>query len=194
VIDSEKGETSPTGEPVEGELENILRLEKGLAYQILAWFGVEPTPEERKKIDRLPTEDFLAFLAYSRGLQLEEEGNLDGAIEAYEEAIERDSDFEEPRDAKEIIEFTIPDMGAAEDQELQWSFPPDDFGLGEEIIEGIAVTVGTAPLPDDGLEVGSWSGREEAGAAWDPRPPDSDKWEPGRVPEFPPPPGKGGRK
>ncbi len=93
VATDPSGLVRQTGPPVSGPVQSILRLEKELVYQTLETLGIEPTPEEREEIDKLPTKEFLAFLAYSQGLGFEDRGYLDDAAVAYNEAIRIDPDF-----------------------------------------------------------------------------------------------------
>jgi len=96
------GKLTPVGDAVRGPLENVLRLQKKLTYEILAALGVAVPPELKKRLDKLPTESFPAFLAFSRGLDFEARGMTPQAIDAYREALRLDNRFSMAREAEEI--------------------------------------------------------------------------------------------
>ncbi|MEM0964155.1 MAG: hypothetical protein AAGK21_16630, partial [Bacteroidota bacterium] len=48
---------------------------------------------ERAEILRVPTEDLVAFLLYSRALRREDRGDFLGAVQLYDEALARDPSF-----------------------------------------------------------------------------------------------------
>ena len=74
-------------------LKNIFRLEKTLAFSIIAGLGIELTPEEREKIQFIPTQNLQAFLAYSRGLEKEDAGDFKAAAGFYQQALKLDPNF-----------------------------------------------------------------------------------------------------
>ena len=189
------GERTVTGSPVDGALRDVLWLEKELTYQILESLGIEPTPEEKKEIDKLPTEDFLAFLAFNRGLQLEEEGKFDEAKRAYENALDRDPGFDEVREAEDLVDVTDQDLAEADEAELSESFERDGGGQDDEVVREIAVSVGGGSSPDEGEDT---EGMEHAdgvpGDGSDQTPNAPEKLEPPSIPEFPPPPDGGKRR
>ncbi len=77
----------------EGQLRQFFEIEKRLVQAIVDSLGVELTEEERARIDDVPTESLPAFLAWSRGLQLEGRGLYADAHNQYEQAIELDPSF-----------------------------------------------------------------------------------------------------
>jgi len=74
-------------------LQNIFRLEKALVFNVIAGLGVELTPEEREKIQFIPTQNLQAFLAYSRGLEKEDAGDFKAAAGFYQQALKLDPNF-----------------------------------------------------------------------------------------------------
>lgn len=81
-------------EGVEGMLANFLQIEKDLVLQVLEEMGLELTSEEREAISQnVPTESLAAFLAYSRGLSLEDSGMYPEAAKEYESALTIDPNF-----------------------------------------------------------------------------------------------------
>jgi len=83
----------PVAATESGVLKNIFRLEKSLAFSIIAGLGIELTPEEQEKIQFIPTQNLQAFLAYSRGLEKEDAGDFKAAAGFYQQALKLDPNF-----------------------------------------------------------------------------------------------------
>lgn len=79
-------------------LQLFFSLEKNVVFQLLDRLHVPLTPAERRALTERPTADLQAFLAFSRGLEAEDRGDLAGAEAAYDAALKRDPNF---RAAKE---------------------------------------------------------------------------------------------
>ena len=75
-------------------LQNIFRLEKAIVFNVIADLGIELTPEEREKIQLIPTQNLQAFLAYCRGLEKEDAGDFKAAAGFYQQAIQLDPNFD----------------------------------------------------------------------------------------------------
>ena len=82
----------PVGE-ISGELARFFRLEKNLVFKVIEELGITLTAAEEKAILTIPTENLLAFLAYSRGLEARDRGDLAGAQKEFQEAIKIDPKF-----------------------------------------------------------------------------------------------------
>ncbi len=78
-----------------GELAQFFQIEKRIVWDILKKLGVEPTISEKLELDKVPTESFVAFLAYSRGLEDEDAGRYGDARREYERASEVEPSFKE---------------------------------------------------------------------------------------------------
>ena len=74
-------------------LSNLFDLEKDLVFRTLAEMGIEPTPEERQRIEFIPTQNLQAFLAFSRGLEREDAGAFGEAASFYGQAVQLDPNF-----------------------------------------------------------------------------------------------------
>jgi tetratricopeptide (TPR) repeat protein len=79
--------------PRSGPLQEVLRLERGLVIDLAARYGWALDEATRRRLERPATESFPAFLAFGEGLDLEDQGRVDEAIEAYRRALELDSGF-----------------------------------------------------------------------------------------------------
>ncbi|MFH1759634.1 MAG: hypothetical protein ABIA63_00905, partial [bacterium] len=89
---------------VAGSIDDFFNLEKKLAFSIIDKLGLKITNEERKNIQTIKTENLLAFMAYSRGLDALDRGDFKGALEAFTEAKQIDPGFKEAADGAEAME------------------------------------------------------------------------------------------
>ncbi len=78
---------------VTGNISDYFKLQKDLVFNILDKLDIVPTPAEKEKIEAIPTESFIAFLKYCRGLELEDQENYYGAADEYRSAAEIDPSF-----------------------------------------------------------------------------------------------------
>lgn len=74
-------------------MEQILSIEKAMVFNILQYLGIEPSDENRDSINVVPTESLEAFLAYSRGIELFQQGRYDEATKQFEMALRIDPGF-----------------------------------------------------------------------------------------------------
>jgi TolB-like protein len=74
-------------------LDELLTLEKNIAFGLFQQLGVTLTTAERNAIEQRPTRSLAAFLAYSRGLLLEDEGEFERAETFYQNAVRLDPAF-----------------------------------------------------------------------------------------------------
>jgi tetratricopeptide (TPR) repeat protein len=72
---------------------NLFRVEKDLAFKVLNLMGVDPTPQERQRILRVPTKNLQAFIAYCNGLDLEDRGEYKKASAQYQKALQLDPNY-----------------------------------------------------------------------------------------------------
>jgi tetratricopeptide (TPR) repeat protein len=74
-------------------LDQLLTLEKNIALGLFQQLGVTLTTAERNAIEQRPTRSLAAFVAYSRGLLLEDEGQFERADVFYQQALRLDPSF-----------------------------------------------------------------------------------------------------
>lgn len=146
ILATHDASVAPTGDPLVGDLEDVLKLEKQLVRQILGELGVKLTPEEEREIMRLPTDDLLAFLAYSRGLEFEDQGRLVEAAEAYREASARDGGFVEAKHKAQVTSSTLATREALDQAQLDGAFE-DELDLSERLLRTGGWS-GVGPGPD----------------------------------------------
>ena len=116
-----------------GRLNDLLRMEKELVFGVIRELGVDITPEERQNIQRIPTQNIQAFLAYCRGLQEEDAGRFDAALRFYQTAIQLDPGFQAALSQSETAESLSRAGGTTSDV------------LNElAVVEGKVVSTGTS--------------------------------------------------
>jgi TolB-like protein len=83
------------GEPaqVENDLGQLFAMQKALVLRVFDQLGITLTPAERQLVDRRPTTNLNAFLAYSRGLQASDDGRFQDAARFFESARSLDPAF-----------------------------------------------------------------------------------------------------
>jgi TolB-like protein len=77
----------------EQDLDRIFDMEKRIALSLVQSLGVQITTAERDAIEQRSTRSLKAFLAYSEGLTLEDQGRFDEASRAYANAARIDPGF-----------------------------------------------------------------------------------------------------
>ena len=77
----------------ENTLDELLEIEKQIVLQLFDSLGVVLTTVERNAIEQRPTRSMQAFLAFSQGLQLEDQGRFADAASRYQEAGRLDPAF-----------------------------------------------------------------------------------------------------
>lgn len=89
--------SSARPEGVEGELEKFFKVQKDFVFGIIKELGITLTAEERDVIREVPTESFLAFLAYCRGLDYQSRGRewYGAAKQEFSKAVQHDRDFKQ---------------------------------------------------------------------------------------------------
>ncbi len=147
LVATREGTLAPAGNPVSGPLNRILHLEKDLLAQILAALGVTPTEEERRAISRIATDNFGAFMAWSQGLVLEDQGRSEEALAAFKEALSRDPGFQEARESRDVAEVTPDDQTRVDHAELEQTMPSAPAGDADRLLRTGAWT-GLGPGPD----------------------------------------------
>ena len=75
-------------------LDNLFKLEKDLVFGIIKSMGIDLTPAEREKIQRIPTKNMQAFMAYCNGLDMEDSGRFEAAAQYFQKANKLDPNFQ----------------------------------------------------------------------------------------------------
>ncbi len=100
-------------------LQRLFDLEKQLVYSIFSNLGIQLSDQERAAVEQRPTQNLQAFLAYSRGLQAEDQGDYAGAETAFDEAAALDPTFRaatqgasDAQDLSSAAQQTLPQVEA----------------------------------------------------------------------------------
>jgi len=94
VVKTRDSSSSMTG-AAEGQLDKFFEVEKDFVMKVVDNLGITLTAEERDSIRTVPTESYLAFMAYCRGLDLRSRGMYDAAANEFQQAVDADKGFEE---------------------------------------------------------------------------------------------------
>lgn len=79
--------------PTEGDMAQFFKLQKDFVFRVIDKLGIELTAEERDAIEEVPTESYLAFMAYSRGLDFKSKGMYQEAAGQFNDAARMDNGF-----------------------------------------------------------------------------------------------------
>jgi TolB-like protein len=82
---------------ITGDINNFFRLQKNLVFKIIDEMQIKLSDAEREAILEIPTENFFAFLQYSRGLDFEDRGMYTQAYDAYSQAAAADPNFSQAK-------------------------------------------------------------------------------------------------
>ncbi len=85
------------GAASENTLEQLFAIQKAIVLQLFDSLGITLTTAERNAIEQRPTRSLQAFLAYSRGLKLEDQGKYDEASRSFGDALRLDPSFGQAR-------------------------------------------------------------------------------------------------
>lgn len=93
VTSVQTSQTVGTGATDQQPVDQVFTLEKNIVFKLFADLGVTLTTAERNQIEQRPTRSLQAFLAYSRGLELEDAGRFDDASRLFDNAVRIDPSF-----------------------------------------------------------------------------------------------------
>lgn len=94
IVNTNDSTTKPVGS-VEGELKAFFKLQKDFVFGILDDMDIALSAEERDAISEVPTESFLAFMAYSKGLAYQKQGFNAAAEQEFLNAVQQDKNFKQ---------------------------------------------------------------------------------------------------
>jgi tetratricopeptide (TPR) repeat protein len=93
VTNVQTTQTVGSGASDQQALDQLFNLEKNVVLQLFADLGVTLTTAQRNAIEQRPTRSMAAFLAYSRGLELQDRGRFDDAGRSFDNAVRLDPGF-----------------------------------------------------------------------------------------------------
>lgn len=94
IVNTVDGTASGT-QSNEGNLDRFFDVEKKFVFALLDTLGIEIDKAERDAIEEVPTESFIAFMAFSEGLSQEKRGMYDEAAGSFRKANTLDPGFVE---------------------------------------------------------------------------------------------------
>jgi len=100
VVSATTAKVQATGSASE-LLTQLLAAEKAVVLDLLGRLGIALTPAQQRAIAERPTADLQAFLAFSRGLEAEDQGRFGEAAQFYQQAAARDPSFRAARQRAE---------------------------------------------------------------------------------------------
>jgi hypothetical protein len=74
-------------------VDDIFTMEKNIVLGLLQSMGITPTTAERNAIEQRPTRSLAAFLAFSHGLELDDQGRYPEASREFDRAVQLDPSF-----------------------------------------------------------------------------------------------------
>lgn len=92
VVDVATAALQPPAEAT-STLDQLFDLEKQIAFGIFGNLGIQLSPAEQDAISQRPTQNLQAFLAYSRGLVAQDQGDYQAAAAAFGQAATLDPGF-----------------------------------------------------------------------------------------------------
>jgi tetratricopeptide (TPR) repeat protein len=130
--------------PVKGNLEKVFALQKKFVFDVIDSLDITLTPEEREAIQKVPTESYLAFLAYCRGLDYKSRGMFEEAESQFRDAVRIDGSFQ-PAVVQSKALAVAPAMEAQQDmtpEQVENSLvAASESGGGEDLAQFQAGTV-----------------------------------------------------
>ncbi|MFH0922173.1 MAG: CsgG/HfaB family protein [Fibrobacterota bacterium] len=124
-----------------GAMKDLFKIEKDLVFAILKEMGIVLTEAERKKVEIVATENVLAFLAYSKGLDAQDRGDFSAAQAYYTEAVKLDPAYSQARASRDNAATLSAAPRPADVQPVMQAAPVPIFTVG-----GLNFTAGPAAL------------------------------------------------
>jgi tetratricopeptide (TPR) repeat protein len=121
VVGNAVAGTTEFTNPASGDLEDFFKVQKKLVFEIVNSMNIKLTPEERAAIEEVPTESYLALMAYCRGLEFQDKGDFGQAEVSFKEAASEDSDFSEAQTQAQVA-GDVADMSGDSGQGTYESF------------------------------------------------------------------------
>lgn len=135
-------------------LQNLFSLEKELVFNIIDDMGIELTPQQREKIQFIPTKNMQAFMAYCMGLNKEDAGQFSEAVQYYQQAVQLDPGFKnanqklEMNEAVAVVQDSKGKYAMQVDRRDQKSAPETSAkDLVSDRLQNLSVSIGANFVP-----------------------------------------------
>jgi len=145
------------------ELSQLFDREKDLVFSIFDGLGIQLTPAEQAAINQRPTQNLQAFLAYSRGLEAEDQGDYAAAAQFYSQAVRIDPGFQaaqqgatESSDLQQASQQSVADVDvqATQNEQVESGTSPSQ----ETLRDNIQNTLSTVAPPPTSIDPSTQSG------------------------------------
>jgi len=156
----------------ENQFERLWQVQKDITFAVIDQLGILLTPEERNAIQKIPTRNVEAFMAYSRGIEAMDRGDYETAHMQFQQAAKLDPGFEQAKamqsESGAALEGSAP--AAQFESTLAAGLPGTGTGTGlagpspMEIINGVA-RPSTDPRTDDPAGGGGGTGTANVGGS-----------------------------
>jgi tetratricopeptide (TPR) repeat protein len=104
----------PKGTTENDALENLFKMQKELVFKLVKDMGLTLSREETEAIERVPTKNLQAFLAYSKGLEKEGQGDFEAAGVYFKQAGTIDPGFAPAKSKAAAAEAVVAAGGSKE--------------------------------------------------------------------------------
>jgi tetratricopeptide (TPR) repeat protein len=104
IIESSTGEMVTKEIQVRGGIHNFFNLEKQLIFNIVQALELRLSLAEMEAIRKVPTKNFLAFLAFGEGLDFEDQGRWQEAQKSFQKAVSLDPNFVEAQSRLNLLQ------------------------------------------------------------------------------------------
>jgi len=132
-------------DPTEGAVVKFFKVQKDFVFKVVDKLGVTLTAEERDAIEKVPTESYLSFLAYCRGLDYKSRGMFTEAHREFQHASQEDKGFAEAQAQAEALSYAptaaMEEAGSFERFESQMTSQSDEDLLSDGLDRFQASTV-----------------------------------------------------
>ncbi|MDZ7341561.1 MAG: hypothetical protein ONB27_09415, partial [candidate division KSB1 bacterium] len=135
-------------------LNNLFYLEKDLVFQVISEMGIELTPAEREKVQRIPTKNMQAFLNYCMGLEHEDAGNFQAAAQSFQKAFQLDPSFsragekaERSKDIASVEQGTNKLLAATDHDDNRSEQPTGNTNLINDRLQNLSFSIGSNFIP-----------------------------------------------
>lgn len=147
-------------------LDQLFTLEKNVVLALFGDLGVTLTTAERNAIEQRPTRSLAAFLAYSRGLELQDGGRYDDAGRFFDNAVRIDPSFgaaqQKSQDAKNAAAGAQVTAATVETG-LRGTPEGQQVVAATQGVANVSTTGGAAALAADGLNPSTAAGATSGG-------------------------------
>lgn len=92
----------------DGRVADFFRVQKQFVFDVIESMEITLTPEERDAIEEVPTESFLALMAYCRGLEFRNHNQMAAARTEFQGATALDKGFSQAAAADQTVSSLLP--------------------------------------------------------------------------------------